>query len=165
MSYNNFSPTKRGKRRKVLTGIVHIQASYNNTIVTIRSLQGRVFTWSSAGACGFRGARKRTPFAGKTAAVNAVKICIDQGMREARIYVWGGGAARDSAIRRIREAGIRVLLIRDITSFPHNGCRAPKRRRVSCIRHNPPSKSQCHRAQFVPLRERILKIVMRMRIE
>jgi small subunit ribosomal protein S11 len=109
---------------------VHIQATYNNTLVTISTIQGGVFAWSSAGACGFRGARKSTPFAAKIAAENATKSCLEQGMLEARVYVWGPGPGRETAIRGIYEAGLRVTLIRDITSLPHNGCRAPKRRRV-----------------------------------
>lgn len=117
-------------KRKVPKGIVHIQATYNNTLVTISTPQGGVVSWSSAGACGFRGARKSTPFAAKTAAEAAAKKSLEQGMREARVYVWGPGPGRETAIRGIHEAGLRVTLIRDITSLPHNGCRAPKRRRV-----------------------------------
>lgn len=124
-----FNKKKRTKR-KVQKGVVHIHATYNNTLVTISTVQGGVVAWSSAGACGFRGARKSTPFAAKTAAENAAKICLDQGMSEARVYVWGPGPGRETAIRGIYEAGIRVTLIRDITSIPHNGCRSPKRRRV-----------------------------------
>ena len=122
----------RGKRikQKVKKGIVHIQATYNNTLVTISTIQGGVVSWSSAGACGFRGARKSTPFAAKIAAENATKKCLEQGILEARVYVWGPGPGRETAIRGIHEAGLRVTLIRDITSLPHNGCRAPKRRRV-----------------------------------
>jgi len=124
-----FNQRKRIKR-KVQKGVVHIQATYNNTLITISNAQGRVVAWSSAGACGFRGARKRTPFAAKTAAENAAKKCLEQGIREARVYVWGPGPGRETAIRGIYESGIRVTLIRDVTSLPHNGCRAPKRRRV-----------------------------------
>jgi small subunit ribosomal protein S11 len=125
----NLSPAKRPKR-KVQKGIVHIQSTYNNTLVAISTIQGGVLAWSSAGACGFRGARKSTPFAAKTAAENVAKICLDQGMYEARVYVWGPGPGRETAIRGIYEAGLRVTLIRDISSLPHNGCRSPKRRRV-----------------------------------
>lgn len=125
----NFKQTKRTKR-KVQKGIVHIHSTYNNTLVTISTTQGGVVAWSSAGACGFRGARKSTPFAAKTAAENVAKVCLNQGIYEARVYVWGPGPGRETAIRGIYEAGIRVSLIRDITSLPHNGCRSPKRRRV-----------------------------------
>jgi small subunit ribosomal protein S11 len=124
-----FKQTKRTKR-KVQKGIVHIHSTYNNTLVTISTTQGGVVAWSSAGACGFRGARKRTPFAAKTAAENVAKMCLNQGIYEARVYVWGPGPGRETAIRGIYEAGLRVVLIRDITSLPHNGCRSPKRRRV-----------------------------------
>jgi small subunit ribosomal protein S11 len=99
-------------------------------LVTISTVQGRIIAWSSAGACGFRGARKSTPFAAKIVAENAAKKCIERGIREARVYVWGPGPGRETAIRGIHEAGIRVTLFRDITSLPHNGCRGPKRRRV-----------------------------------
>jgi len=117
-------------KRKIPKGVVHIQATYNNTIVTISTPQGGVVAWSSAGACGFRGARKSTPFAAKTAAEAAAKKGLEQGRREARVYVWGPGPGRETAIRGVHDAGLRVTLIRDITSLPHNGCRAPKRRRV-----------------------------------
>jgi small subunit ribosomal protein S11 len=124
--------SKRGKRtkRKVNKGIVHIQATFNNTLITISTVQGSVLSWGSAGACGFRGARKSTPFAAKTAAEGVAKKCLDQGIQEVDVYVWGPGPGRDTSIRGIHESGLRVTLIRDITSLPHNGCRAPKRRRV-----------------------------------
>jgi small subunit ribosomal protein S11 len=121
---------RKNIKRKVQKGIVHIQATYNNTLVTISRIHGGVLAWSSAGACGFRGARKSTPFAAKVAAENAAKKCLEKGMREARVYISGPGPGRETAIRGIHEAGIRVTLIRDISSLPHNGFRAPKRRRV-----------------------------------
>lgn len=124
-----FNRTKRVKR-KLQKGIVHIRSTYNNTLITVRTAQGGVFSWRSAGACGFRGTRKSTPFAAKTAAEIATKKCMEQGIREARVYVWGPGVGRETAIRGVHETGVRVTLIRDITSLPHNGCRAPKRRRV-----------------------------------
>jgi small subunit ribosomal protein S11 len=124
--------TKKVKR-KVPKGVVHIQATYNNTIVTVSTPQGGVVAWSSAGACGFRGARKSTPFAAKTAAEAAAKKCLEQGRREARVYVWGPGPGRETAIRGVHDAGLRVTLIRDITALPHNGCRPPKRRRVLVV--------------------------------
>ena len=114
----------------VQKGIVHILATYNNTLITISTIQGGALAWSSAGACGFRGARKRTPFAAKTAAEQTVKKCREQGLNEARVYVRGPGPGRESAIRGIYDAGLRVILVRDITSLPHNGCRAPKQRRI-----------------------------------
>ena len=117
-------------KRKVPTGIVHIQASFNNTIITITNLKGEVISWSSAGACGFKGARKSTPFAAKTAAETAAKLSVDQGMKQAKVLVKGPGAGRETAIRGLQEAGLNVILIRDITSIPHNGCRPPKKRRI-----------------------------------
>jgi small subunit ribosomal protein S11 len=117
-------------KRKVPRGVVHIQASFNNTIVTVTNLQGEVIAWSSAGACGFKGARKGTPFAAKTAAEIAAKQSVDQGMKEAKVMVKGPGAGRETAIRGLQEAGLLVTLIRDITPIPHNGCRPPKKRRI-----------------------------------
>lgn len=131
LNFNLKISTQRKRiKRKVQKGVVHIQSTYNNTLVTISTVQGGVLFWSSAGACGFRGARKSTPFAAKTAAENAAKKCLEQGIREVRVYVWGPGPGRETAIRGVHEAGLRVTLIRDITSLPHNGCRAPKSRRV-----------------------------------
>lgn len=117
-------------KKKVPRGVVHIQASFNNTIVTITNLKGEVIAWSSSGACGFKGARKGTPFAAKTAAELAAKQSIDQGMKEAKVLVKGPGAGRETAIRGLQEAGLTVTLIRDITPIPHNGCRPPKKRRI-----------------------------------
>lgn len=117
-------------KRKVPKGVVHIQASFNNTIVTITNLKGEVIAWSSSGSCGFKGARKGTPFAAKTAAESAAKQSLDQGMKEARVLVKGPGAGRETAIRGLQEAGLIVTLIRDITPIPHNGCRPPKKRRI-----------------------------------
>ena len=117
-------------KRKVPKGIVHIQATFNNTIITITNLKGDVISWSSAGTCGFKGARKSTPFAAKTAAEAAAKGSLDQGMRQARVLVKGPGAGRETAIRGLQEAGLSIILIRDITSIPHNGCRPPKKRRI-----------------------------------
>jgi len=117
-------------KRKVLIGVAHIQATYNNTLINIGTIQGRTLVWSSAGACGFRGARKRTPFAAKIAATIVAKKCIDQGISEVRVYILGPGPGRETAIRGVYEIGVRITLIRDITSIPHNGCRPQKRRRV-----------------------------------
>jgi small subunit ribosomal protein S11 len=117
-------------KRKIPKGIVHIQASFNNTIITITNLKGEVIAWSSAGACGFKGARKGTPFAAKTAAEIAAKQSVDQGMKEAKVMVKGPGPGRETAIRGLQEAGLLISLIRDITPIPHNGCRPPKKRRI-----------------------------------
>lgn len=120
----------RRLKRKVSKAVVHIQASFNNTIVTITDTAGGVLAWSSAGACGFRGAKKGTPFAAQTAAETAIRQCIDQGMRQADIIVQGPGNGRETAIRALQLAGVSVSLIRDITAVPHNGCRPPKQRRI-----------------------------------
>ena len=117
-------------KRKIPKGVVHIQASFNNTIITITNLKGEVIAWSSAGACGFKGARKGTPFAAKTAAELAAKQGVDQGMKEAKVLVKGPGPGRETAIRGLQEAGLFISLIRDITPIPHNGCRPPKKRRI-----------------------------------
>ena len=124
------SPLKKIKKT-VPKGIVHIQASFNNTIVTITDLKGQVVSWSSSGACGFKGARKGTPFAGKTAAESAVRQCMEQQkMEEAEIMVKGVGAGRNSALKGIFGTGLQIVLIRDVTCIPHNGCRPPKKRRI-----------------------------------
>ena len=123
------SPPKKVKR-KIPKGVVHIQASFNNTIVTITNLKGEVIAWSSAGVCGFKGARKGTPFAAKTAAETAAKLSLEQGMKEAKVMVKGPGPGRETAIRGLQEAGLMITLIRDITAIPHNGCRPPKKRRI-----------------------------------
>lgn len=117
-------------QRKIPKGIVHIQASMNNTIITVTNKAGEVICWSSAGACGFKGSRKGTPFAAKTAAEKVARQSLDYGMREASVIVKGPGAGRETAIRGLYEAGLTMTLIRDITSIPHNGCRSPKKRRI-----------------------------------
>ncbi len=120
----------RKTKIKIPRGIVHIQATFNNTIVTITNLKGDVLSWSSAGACGFKGARKSTPFAAKTAAEAAARQCMDQGMKEAKVMVKGPGPGRETAIRGLLDSGIQITVIRDITPIPHNGCRPPKKRRI-----------------------------------
>lgn len=122
--------TTRRIKKKIPRGIVNIQASFNNTIVTVSSPNGDVIAWSAAGACGFKGARKGTPFAAKTAAEAAAKSAMENGLKEAQVFVNGPGPGRETAIRGLQEAGLDITLIRDITSIPHNGCRPPKKRRV-----------------------------------
>jgi len=117
-------------RRRIYRGLVHIQAGYHNTIITITNIRGDVVCWSSAGACGFKGKRKSTAFAAKKAAETAARKSKDFAMREARILVTGPGKGRESAIREIFKAGIKVNVIREKTGIPHNGCRPPKKRRV-----------------------------------
>lgn len=111
-------------------GVVHIQSSFNNTIITVTNLRGRVIAWSSAGANGFKGARKSTPFAAKIAAKAAGRASFDQGLKLVKVMVKGGGSGRETAMRGLIEAGLQLAVIRDITGVPHNGCRPPKKRRV-----------------------------------
>ncbi|MEK6692541.1 MAG: 30S ribosomal protein S11 [Nitrospirota bacterium] len=118
------------EKKNIASGIVHIQASFNNTIVTITDNAGNVITWSSAGNQGFKGSRKSTPYAAQTAASVAAKKAIEHGMRQIDVYVKGPGAGRESAIRALQGAGLEINLIKDVTPVPHNGCRPPKRRRV-----------------------------------
>lgn len=124
--------TKAKKRTKkvVGSGIAHIQSTFNNTIVTITDVNGNAVSWSSAGARGFKGSRKSTPFAAQLAAETAARKAQEHGMNTVAIFVNGPGAGRESALRAFQSVGMRVTLIRDVTPIPHNGCRPPKRRRV-----------------------------------
>nr|YP_009538381.1 ribosomal protein S11 [Capsosiphon fulvescens]AWX64070.1 ribosomal protein S11 [Capsosiphon fulvescens]AYV89987.1 ribosomal protein S11 [Capsosiphon fulvescens] len=122
--------TRKVSTAKLPKGIVHIQSTFNNTIVTITNLKGEVISWSSAGGCGFKGARKSTPFAAKTAAEAAARQSINVGLKQAKVMVKGAGPGRETAIRGLIDSGLQITLIRDITSIPHNGCRPPKKRRV-----------------------------------
>jgi small subunit ribosomal protein S11 len=132
------APAKTGKKKTfkkkekkiVHSGIVHVQASFNNTIVTIADQKGDVISWSSAGSLGFRGSRKGTPFAAQQAALKAATAARDHGLRSVEVRVTGPGSGRESAIRALSTAGLGVTNIRDSTPIPHNGCRPPKRRRV-----------------------------------
>jgi small subunit ribosomal protein S11 len=127
-------PTKKTGGRKtkknIPNGVAHIQSTFNNTIVTITDTNGGAVSWSSAGASGFKGAKKGTPFAAQTAADGAARRAMDQGMRQIEVMVSGPGAGRETAIRALQAAGLEITLIRDVTPIPHNGCRPPKRRRV-----------------------------------
>src|SRR5512137_706327 len=120
----------RREKRMVPQGQVHIQSSFNNTIVTVTDPQGNTLTWTSTGAAGFKGSRKSTPYAAQLAATQAAKQAMDMGMREADVFVKGPGPGRESAVRSLQAAGLRVRSITDITPIPHNGCRPPKKRRV-----------------------------------
>src|SRR6202166_1436794 len=132
------APEKKGKTKKfkkkerkhVPHGLVHVQASFNNTIVTITDMTGNVLSWKSSGSLGFRGSRKGTPFAAQQAAMNAANMARDHGVRTVEVRVSGPGSGRESAIRALSAAGIEVRAIKDVTPIPHNGCRPPKRRRV-----------------------------------
>src|SRR3954468_10935746 len=121
---------KRKAKKSILNGIVHVQSTFNNTIITICDVSGNVISWSSAGARGFKGSRKSTPFAAQVAAGDAAAKAMEHGLKNVTVLVKGPGAGRESALRALAAAGLKVSLIRDITPIPHNGCRPPKRRRV-----------------------------------
>jgi len=122
--------TRRREKKNVPQGHVHIQATFNNTIITITDVSGNVISWSSAGARGFKGSRKSTPFAAQVAAGDAAAKAMEHGLKNVTVMVKGPGAGRESALRALAAAGLKISLIRDVTPIPHNGCRQPKRRRV-----------------------------------
>ncbi len=127
--------TEKGKAKKkaaknITTGIAHILATFNNTIVTITDRQGNALAWSSCGSSGFKGSKKSTPFAAQITARNAAKKALEYGLKDIEVFVKGPGSGRESAIRAIQAAGLRISAIKDVTPIPHNGCRPPKRRRV-----------------------------------
>ena len=127
------NPKKGSKRRvkkNIKSGIVHIQSTFNNTLITITDVSGNVVAWSSAGVRGFKGSRKSTPFAAQLAAEDASRKAMEHGMRNVSVYVKGPGAGRESALRALQTVGFSISIIRDVTPIPHNGCRPPKRRRV-----------------------------------
>jgi len=121
---------KKIERKNIPTGVAHIQATFNNTIVTITDVSGNVISWSTSGAKGFKGSRKSTPFAAQVAAEDAAKKAQEHGLRSIEVWVKGPGSGRESALRALQAAGLNITLIRDVTPIPHNGCRPPKRRRV-----------------------------------
>jgi small subunit ribosomal protein S11 len=121
---------KKKERKNIPTGVAHIKATFNNTLVTITDPTGNVVSWSSAGVQGFKGSRKGTPFAAQLAASDAAKKAMEHGMRNVDVFVKGPGAGREAALRALQSAGLSVNLIRDVSPIPHNGCRPPKRRRV-----------------------------------
>ncbi|HSI66214.1 MAG TPA: 30S ribosomal protein S11 [Planococcus sp. (in: firmicutes)] len=121
---------KRRVKKNIESGIAHIRSTFNNTIVTITDMQGNAVSWSSAGALGFRGSRKSTPFAAQMAAETCAKTSIEHGLKTLEVTVKGPGSGREAAIRALQAAGLEVTAIRDVTPVPHNGCRPPKRRRV-----------------------------------
>jgi len=122
--------SRRKEKKNVPSGHVHIQATFNNTIVTITDLDGAVVAWGSAGTAGFKGSRKSTPYAAALAADGAAKRAMEHGVRQIEVFVKGPGSGREQAIRSLQAAGLEVSAITDVTPLPHNGCRAPKRRRV-----------------------------------
>jgi small subunit ribosomal protein S11 len=121
---------KKSVKKNVPVGVAHIQASFNNTIISITDEAGGLVSWSSAGVKGFKGSRKSTPFAAQMAAEDAARKAVEQGMRQVTVFIKGPGAGRESALRALQNAGLKVSLIKDVTPIPHNGCRPPKRRRV-----------------------------------
>jgi small subunit ribosomal protein S11 len=123
-------PPKKKKGTVEPTGIAHIHASFNNTIVTITDRKGNVVSWSSAGRAGFKGSRKSTPFAAQLCAAQAAKEALHLGVRRIEVWIKGPGSGREAAIRSLQANGLKVVLIKDVTPIPHNGCRPPKRRRV-----------------------------------
>jgi small subunit ribosomal protein S11 len=128
-------PGKKASRQKkekknIAKGVAHIQATFNNTIVTIADISGNAISWATAGGMGFKGSRKSTPFAAQMAAEEAAKKAMEHGLRSIEVYVKGPGSGRESALRALQTAGLAITLIKDVTPIPHNGCRPPKRRRV-----------------------------------
>ena len=121
---------KKRVRKNIAKGVAHVHSTFNNTIVTITDEHGNVLTWSSAGALGFKGSRKSTPFAAQMAAEQAAKAAMEHGLKQVEVFVKGPGAGREAAIRALQAAGLEVNSIKDVTPIPHNGCRPPKRRRV-----------------------------------
>ena len=121
---------KKIERKNIPNGVAHIQATFNNTIVTITDVVGNVISWSTSGSKGFKGSRKSTPFAAQVAAEDAAKKAQEHGLRSIEVWVKGPGSGRESALRALQAAGLNITLIKDVTPIPHNGCRPPKRRRV-----------------------------------
>ena len=121
---------KKKTKKNVTHGVCHIHASFNNTIVTFTDMQGQALCWASAGQLGFRGSKKSTPFAAQTASMEAAKKAVEGGMSSVEVHVKGPGAGRENAIRALVAAGLRISIVSDTSPIPHNGCRAPKRRRV-----------------------------------
>lgn len=126
----NVARPRRRERKNIQHGVAHIMSTFNNTHITISDLKGNTISWASAGAVGFKGSRKSTPFAAQMAAENAAKTAMEHGLREVEVFVKGPGSGREAAIRSLQAAGLEVNLIKDVTPIPHNGCRPPKRRRV-----------------------------------
>jgi small subunit ribosomal protein S11 len=118
------------KSKQIAKGVVHILASFNNTVITITDQAGNTVCWSSAGSAGFKGSKKSTPFAAQVASEQAARKAMENGMKEVEVHINGPGSGRESAIRALQSAGLRISMIKDVTPIPHNGCRPPKRRRV-----------------------------------
>ena len=121
---------RRRERKNIEKGAVHIQSTFNNTIVTISDVEGNTISWASAGELGFKGSRKSTPFAAQSASETAAKAAMEHGLKSVEVFIKGPGAGRESAIRALETVGLQITMIKDVTPIPHNGCRPPKRRRV-----------------------------------
>ena len=121
---------KKKEKKNIPTGVAHVQSTFNNTIITITDLEGQVICWSSAGAMGFKGSRKGTPFAAQIAGEDSARKAKEHGVKRVEVHVKGPGSGREAAIRSLQAAGLQISLIKDVTPIPHNGCRPPKRRRV-----------------------------------
>lgn len=117
-------------KRKFSKGVLYIRSNFNNTIITLTNFNGDTIAWSSAGSCGFKGARKGTPFAAKIAIENILKRCFDFGIKQIKVLVNGPGPGRETVIRSLQKVNLQIILIRDMTTIPHNGCRPPKKRRI-----------------------------------
>jgi small subunit ribosomal protein S11 len=130
MAANTSQRLRRRERKNITSGIAHVNATFNNTIVTITDVQGNTIAWASAGSQGFKGSRKSTPYAAQMAAENAGRKAVEHGVKTLEIQVKGPGAGRESALRALNSVGFTITTIRDVTPVPHNGCRPPKRRRV-----------------------------------
>ena len=130
MAKESAARVKRRERKNITSGVAHVKATFNNTIITITDVQGNTIAWASAGSQGFKGSRKSTPYAAQTAAENAGRKAQEHGMRTLEIEVRGPGSGRESALRALQSVGFTITAIRDVSPIPHNGCRPPKRRRV-----------------------------------
>ncbi len=130
MAVKKTTSRKRVQRKNIERGAAHISSTFNNTIVTITDMQGNTISWSSAGGLGFRGSRQATAYAAQMVAETAAKAAMDQGLKTVGVYVMGPGQGRESAIRALQAVGLNVVMIKDVTPIPHNGCRPPKRRRI-----------------------------------
>ena len=130
MAKETTARVKRRERKNITSGVAHVKATFNNTIITITDVQGNTIAWASAGSQGFKGSRKSTPYAAQTAAENAGRKAQEHGMRTLEIEVRGPGSGRESALRALQSVGFTITAIRDVSPIPHNGCRPPKRRRV-----------------------------------
>jgi len=130
MAKESATKVKKREKKNVHQGVVHIQSTFNNTIITISDMKGNTISWGSSGSSGFKGTKKGTPFAAQSAAEQASKLAIEHGMKQVEVFIKGPGSGREMAMRALQSSGLEITMIKDITPIPHNGCRPPKRRRV-----------------------------------